>query len=98
MEALARGIKSAVRGLLARAETAPDPRVKVAALLLEVGLEVYPYASAYFDPPKSLEELQAAAQSPSEEGYDNHHIIEQATANPDGSEDERIDSLENIGN
>ena len=33
-EALARGIKSAVRGLLARAESAPDPRVKIAALLL----------------------------------------------------------------
>ena len=50
-EALARGIKSAVRGLLARAESAPDPRVKIAALLLEVGLEAYPYASAYCDIP-----------------------------------------------
>jgi hypothetical protein len=33
-EALAQGIKSAVRGLLARAESAPDPRVKIAALLV----------------------------------------------------------------
>ena len=40
--------------------------------------------------------MQAAAQSPGEEGYDDHHIVEQATANPDGSEDERIDSPENI--
>jgi hypothetical protein len=94
--ALAEAIKFAIRGLLARAESAPDPRVKIAALLVEVGLEAYPYVSAYFDSPKSLEELQAAAQSPSEVGYEDHHIVEQATANPDGSEDALIDAPDNL--
>ena len=95
-EVLAEAVKLAIRGLLARAESAPDPRVKIVALLVEVGLEAYPYVSAYFDSPKSLEELQAAAQLPSQDGYDDHHIVEQATANPDGSEDERMDSPENL--
>jgi len=40
--------------------------------------------------------LRAAAQSPSQDGYDDHHIVEQATANPDGSEDERMASPDNL--
>ncbi|RBP18408.1 hypothetical protein DFR50_101356 [Roseiarcus fermentans] len=94
--ASAQVIKSSIRGLLAVAESEPDPRVKIAALLVEVAIDVYPYVSAYFDPPKSLEELQAAAQSPRQDGYDDHHIVEQATANPDGSEEERMDSPDNL--
>ena len=95
-EALAEAIKTAVRLFLARAEAAPDIRIRLAALLAEVGLEAYPYVRAYFDPPKTLEALQAAAQLPSEVGYDDHHIVEQATANPDGSEDDQIDSPDNL--
>ena len=95
-EVLAGAVKLAIRSLLARAESAPDPRVKIAALLVEVGLEAYPYVSAYFDPPNSLEELQEAAQSPSEAGYEDHHIVEQATANPDGSEDALMDDPDNL--
>jgi hypothetical protein len=51
---------------------------------------------AYFDPPKSLEELQQAAQSPGELGYDDHHVVEQATAADDGGEAVRIAAPENL--
>lgn len=67
----------------------------IVALLAEVALDVYPYVSAYFDPPKSLEALQAAAQSPPEAGYDDHHIVEQATAIAD-SEAARINAPDNL--
>jgi hypothetical protein len=40
--------------------------------------------------------LQAAAQWPSETGYDDHHIVEQAIANPDGSEDALMDAPDNL--
>ncbi len=95
-EALAVAIKLAIRSLLREAESAPNPYVRIAALLAEVGLEAYPYVKAYFDPPVSLEELQAAAQSPSEEGYEDHHIVEQNTATPDGSEAALMDAPDNL--
>lgn len=95
-DVLAQAVKIAIHALLARAESAPDPRVQIAALLIDVGLEAYPYVSAYFDPPKSLEDLQAAAQSPSVVGYEDHHVVEQATANPDGSEDALVDAPNNL--
>jgi hypothetical protein len=94
--ATAEAIKLAIRSLLADAESAPNPYVRLAVLLAEVGLEAYPCAKSYFDGPKSLEELQAAAQSPSEVGYEDHHIVEQATANPDGSEDVLMGAPENL--
>ena len=40
-ETLAETIKLAIRGLLARAESAPDPRVEITALLVEVALDAY---------------------------------------------------------
>jgi len=95
-EALAAAVKLAIRSLLKEAESAPNPYLRIAALLAEVGLEAYPYVKAYFDPPKSLEDLQAAAQLPSEVGYENHHIVEQNTRNPDGSEDALMDAPDNL--
>jgi hypothetical protein len=94
--ALAQGIKIGIRRLIAAGIKAPHPYVRIAALLAGVALEAYPYVNAYFDPPKSLEELQEAAQSPSEAGYEDHHIVEQATANPDGSEDALMDDPDNL--
>ena len=61
----------------------------------ELAVEAYPYVTAYFDDPKILEELQNAAKTP-ENGYDIHHIVEQATGAPDGSEAGRIDSPDNL--
>jgi len=61
-----------------------------------VSAAAYPYVQAYFDPPKSLEDLQGAAQSPPEIGYDDHHIVERATAAADGSENARIAAPENL--
>jgi hypothetical protein len=95
-EILAEAVKTAIRVFLSRAESAPHPGVRIAAFLAEVGLEAYPYVSAYFGEAKSLEELQAAAQEPSQTGYEDHHIVEQATANPDGSEDRQIEAPDNL--
>lgn len=61
-----------------------------------VSAAAFPHVKAYFDPPKSLEDLQQAAQSPPEIGYDDHHIVEQATAAADGSEDALIAAPENL--
>jgi hypothetical protein len=60
--ALAEGIKLAIRRLLPEAESAPNPCIRIAALLAELGLEVYPYVKAYFDPPKSLEPARASSR------------------------------------
>ena len=94
--ALAQGIKIGIRRLIAAGIKAPHPYVRIAALLAGVALEAHPYINGYFDPPKSLEELRNTAQSPSEAGYENHHIVEQATANPDGSEDALTDDPDNL--
>jgi hypothetical protein len=49
---------------------------------------------SYFDPPKSLEELQQAASEP-RSGYDIHHIVEQSSAASDGYPRDMIDAPEN---
>ena len=42
----------------------------------------WPYIKAYFDPPKTLEELQADTLKP-QPGYQKHHIVEQTPARKD---------------
>ncbi|RBP15451.1 hypothetical protein DFR50_1087 [Roseiarcus fermentans] len=93
--ALAEVIKTGIRGLIAAGMNARD-NGRLVVLLAEVGLDARPYISAYFDPPKTLQALQRAAQGPRETGYEDHHIVEQATANPDGSERALMDSPDNL--
>jgi hypothetical protein len=50
---------------------------------------------SYFDPPKSLEELQQGVSDP-RPGYDIHHIVERDSAAEDGSETEKINAQENL--
>jgi hypothetical protein len=57
--------------------------------------EFGPSINAYFDPPKTLEELQQAVQDP-QRGYDIHHIVEQTPAEKDGFPRSLIDSSENV--
>jgi hypothetical protein len=67
-------------------------------MAVEAGSWVYDHKeeiNSFFDPPKSLQELQEAANNP-EKGYDVHHIVEQNSAAPDGSEADRIDAPENL--
>jgi hypothetical protein len=67
-------------------------------IAVEAGSWIYDHKeeiNSYFDPPKSLEELQKAASHP-EKGYDVHHIVERNTAAKDGSEDHLIDAPENL--
>jgi hypothetical protein len=71
------------------------PYIWVAA---EAGSWIYDHKeeiNSYFDPPRSLEELQDAANSP-EKGYDIHHIVERNSAAKDGSEADLIDSPKNL--
>jgi hypothetical protein len=51
----------------------------------------YPYIHSYFDPPKTIEDLQQNIGS----GYDGHHIVEQWSKD-DGIPEEAIDSPGNI--
>jgi hypothetical protein len=44
--------------------------------------EFYPAIRSYFDPPKTLQELQEAVPRP-QKGYDIHHIVEQTSAEQD---------------
>ena len=57
--------------------------------------EYAPYIEAYWDAPKSLEELQADALNPSK-GYDIHHIVEKAPARRGGFPEELINGPENL--
>lgn len=54
-----------------------------------------PLIYSYLDPPKTVEELQEAAQDP-RPGYDVHHIVEQTPARKDGYPDDLIDDPENL--
>jgi hypothetical protein len=81
----------AIRALAARF----GPGILVAA---EAGSWIYDHKeeiSAYFDSPKTLQELQSGADSP-EKGYDIHHIVERASANENGSENDKVDTHENL--
>jgi hypothetical protein len=55
--------------------------------------EFRPYIQSYFDPPKSLEELQQSVSDP-QRGYDIHHIVEQTSAEQDGFPRRMIDAPE----
>jgi hypothetical protein len=83
-------VKAAARWLLRFAG-----RVSV---LIQVGLWIYDDIAAieaYRDPPKSLAELQEAAQHP-RAGYDRHHVVEQTHAEQDGFSKGLIDAPDNV--
>lgn len=54
-----------------------------------------PYLEGYYDPPRTLDELHDAVRT-RKTGFDVHHIIEQATAAEDGSEDNTIFGEDNL--
>jgi hypothetical protein len=56
--------------------------------------DYYPTMRSYFDPPKTLEELQAAARF-RKEGYELHHIVESGPALKDGFPVALVESPEN---
>ena len=57
--------------------------------------EFRPWIDAYLDPPKSLQELQRAAQNP-KDGYNIHHVVEQTPAVQDGFPRSLIDGPDNL--
>jgi hypothetical protein len=57
--------------------------------------EFYPSIRSYFDPPKTLQELQEAVATP-KKGYDIHHIVEQTSAEQDGFPRSVIDAHINL--
>jgi hypothetical protein len=63
------------------------PLMTVAEAAFEVGHWIYEYQAkinSYNDPPKSLEELKNAVSDVSQAGYQDHHIVEQTSAEKDG--------------
>ena len=71
------------------------PYVWVAA---EAGSWIYDHKAeinSYFDPPKTQQELQDAANSPAD-GYDIHHVVERNSKAKDGSEADLINAPENL--
>jgi len=91
-----------IAGVLGAALGPEVPLAETAKLIADVGYATYevaqvlaPYVRAYFDKPKTMQELRDAAKT-RRAGYDMHHVIEQATASPDGSEDEIIDGSDNF--
>jgi hypothetical protein len=89
------GVRWLVRAVLVAADvTAPEivAALEISELLAEAAL---PYIQAYFDPSQSLPDLNAAAGDP-QTGYDIHHIVEQATAAADGSEDKLMNGPDNL--
>jgi hypothetical protein len=78
------------------------PIAETAKLIADVGYATYeiaqalaPYVRAYFDKPKTLQELRDAA-STRRAGYDMHHVVERATAAADGSENAFVNGPENL--
>lgn len=60
-----------------------------------IAYRAYPYVKTYFDPPKTLSELQQNASKPAT-GYDIHHIVEQTSAEQSGYPRTIIDAPENL--
>ncbi|WP_102961096.1 hypothetical protein [Mangrovicella endophytica] len=56
----------------------------------------YPWIEAYFDAPKSLTELRRGAAEGWKDGYDIHHIVEEAAAIKDGFPDSMVNGPENL--
>lgn len=73
-------IKAAVRWLARGLVLAAAPELAPYLIALQVdywaATECWPYIRAYFDPPKTLEELQADALTP-KKSYEIHHFVEQ---------------------
>jgi hypothetical protein len=77
---------------LRRSPTNFSVALEIGEALAEAAL---PYIKPYFDPPQSLADLNAAASDP-QTGYDIHHVVEQATSAEDGSEDDKMNSPDNL--
>ena len=95
-------IKHTITGIAGSTLGPEVPAAEIAGAIVDLGLaahdaavEAAPYVKAFFDEPRTLEELPDAARK-REKGYDVHHIVEQATAAPDGSEDAFVNGPENL--
>lgn len=84
--------RGTLRASLALARTTVPGRAVSTALY---AAEHLPYVMAYFDEPKSLEELQQLAAIP-RRGYDVHHIVERAAARRLGMRGDEIDAPSNL--
>ncbi|MGP0057848.1 MAG: hypothetical protein ACLPID_00965 [Beijerinckiaceae bacterium] len=90
--------KAAVRWIARALILAIAPELVPYLIALQVGWWVaracWPYIKAYFQGPKTLEELQEDALHP-EKGYDIHHFVEKGQADDDGVPESVWDGPEN---
>lgn len=84
-----------VRAASAGSETIAPEVVLAVQLAVEGAKWAAPFIKSYFDGPKTLEELQAAAKNP-QTGYEIHHIVEQTPAEKDGYPRSQIDADDNL--
>jgi hypothetical protein len=87
-------IKGLVKWLIKRGVAELIPGVGEALLIVDMAswiIEYMPYIQAYFDPPRTLKELNDGALHP-ETGYDIHHIVEQTPARGEGYTNDDIEA------
>lgn len=89
---LARVGRGTMRAALALARSTPPGRAIGTAMF---AAEHIPYVMSYFDAPKSLAELQQLAATPAQ-GYDVHHIVEQAAGRRTGMTEAEINDPSNL--
>ncbi|TAL80287.1 MAG: hypothetical protein EPN75_07910 [Beijerinckiaceae bacterium] len=91
-------VKAAVRWIARKLPLLAAPELGLFLIGLQasywVGKAAWPYIKSYFDPPKTLQELQADALKP-ETGYDIHHFVEKGQARADGIPESVWDAPEN---
>lgn len=88
---LARVGRGTFRAALAIARSPPGRAIGTAMF----AAEQLPYVRSYFDAPKSLAELQQLAATPAQ-GYDVHHIVEQAAGRRIGMTEAEINDPSNL--
>lgn len=99
-EAARNAIRKAVvvwlaRAALATADIASPEVVLAVEAAVEGAAWLAPYVKAYFDNPKTLEELQSAVDTP-RNGTDVHHIVEQTSARKDKFPESQIEDPSNL--
>ena len=83
--------------LLRRGVAVLIPGAGEALAVVQLGVWVYqslPFINAYLDGPKTLDELNDAANDP-QDGYQIHHVVEQSQAADEGYSKEQVESPEN---
>lgn len=87
-------IRTVTYWLMSAAEKITPPVVQGVLAAAQAAEWLWPYVSSTFDAPKTLEQLQQAANNP-QVGYNVHHVVEQTPAKNDGFPASQIEDPSN---